>query len=796
MNRNLYNILRIALALFIIEGASIVAFGQIQDLFPNLTTASPSGRGDSDSNPYLIRNKADLYYLAMIVNTKNYEYSTNTYVNASFRKFFKVDATDIDLTPNPGAPVDPSYNSADVWIPIGDQIDGSSSIGHFQGYFDGNNCVLKNMTMNINSLIPNDGSTGEDWTGQAPMAVLGMFGSPQITSSDSITIRNVFIKDAVIELNEGEYFYNNGIGVSIEMGLLVGFPQFGKCIISNCIAQGEITFLCDDYSPYGTIFGIGGMIGDLAGGDNVVVDNCFANTKMNLKIPEYNLGSSPTVVLGIGGFVGDFDASHPCEINNCGAWIDMQIEATGPIDLVTGGFMGTASTSVNFYNCYARGRIEVKDGSYGVSGFANLISGNFLFDNCYVATTIKRGTNTYLTTNTESQFSGWGVNFGATEICVNSYYLDDWQEGDWTDYTAGIFSSPIYFDNQSPCTGAGQTKDYMLSPAFVQDLNPVDSVFAFDGYGFLKNAGFPVLGLEPVMDPQIIDSGQVVTIPSTWHPDMTDDYYNPQHGIYLYDGGQFINESPNPYVVNVYRDLSGDGWEFVGLPINNDGYASTFGWLSNDTLFLNGSGSQVSTGLNETFNGTTDMSEHWNTTHNYIVAYPFRYDNNDWSNVHAYRTDSMKNGFGYMVWNGGMDYRLDKDGNFFTEEDNNPRPSSTPINPNPNPLGSQQNATPPYNPAPTQVCFVGNVHQKGSTITVTLPANSASNKWYALANPYTYDLDIATFISQNNSAIQGGSVYVWDVSAQNWVVTSMGKIPYGRGFVIRASSGATITFAQ
>jgi hypothetical protein len=660
------------------------------------------------------------------------------------------------------------------------------------------------MTMNINSLIPNDGSTNEDWTGQGTMAVLGMFGSPQIMGSDSITIRNVFIKDASIELNEGEYFVTNSDGYSIEMGLLVAFPASGKCHISNCIVQGEITFLCDDYSPYGVIFGIGGLIGDLYMGDNVVVDNCFANTKMNLKLSENNTNDAypTTIIYGVGGFVGNFYASNPCEIHNCGAWLDMKIEATSPIDLHTGGFMGNADSPVDFYNCYARGNIEVGDGSYGLSGFANLIDAdgrsnvNFNFYNCYVATTIDKGTTA---AGYESSFSGWGLldtvkNFN--ENCINSYYLKNWQEGNWDYYE----TAPKQYKNASPCVGsagAEQPRDSMLTQNFVDMLNPTDTAFYLDGYGFLKNGGFPVLGLEPVTDPQVIDSGLIVEIPLGWNPDLTNDYYNPQKGIYLYEGGQFINHSTNHYVINSCRTLSGGGWEFIGNPLKNTDFAGTFGWLSNDTLFLNGAGSHVASGLNETFNGSTDMSEHWNTTHNYIAAYPFRYENNEWSNIHVYRTDSMKSGVGYMAWNGGKDYRLDKDGNFFKDEDNNPRPSPIPTNANPNPIGNQQNSTPPYNPAPTQLWFVGNVHKTDSAFTITLPANVGADKWYALANPYSCDLHIDKFLTANSSVLAESCVYLWDVSAQNWVTATDGVVPYGTGFMIKAnSSPVTIIFNE
>lgn len=68
--------------------------------------------------------------------------------------------------------------------------------------------------------------------------------------------------------------------------------------------------------------------------------------------------------------------------------------------------------------------------------------------------------------------------------------------------------------------------------------------------------------------------------------------------------------------------------------------------------------------------------------------------------------------------------------------------------------------------------------------------------WVALVNPYTFNLDIATFLSQQDSDVQGGVVYTW--TGTNFVANVQGEIKVTDGFILNyATSGEkTITFKE
>jgi hypothetical protein len=65
-----------------------------------------------------------------------------------------------------------------------------------------------------------------------------------------------------------------------------------------------------------------------------------------------------------------------------------------------------------------------------------------------------------------------------------------------------------------------------------------------------------------------------------------------------------------------------------------------------------------------------------------------------------------------------------------------------------------------------------------------------------LVNPYTFNLDIATFLSQQDSDVQGGVAYTW--TRTNFVANVQGEIKVTDGFILNyATSGEkTITFKE
>ncbi|MBO5838212.1 MAG: leucine-rich repeat domain-containing protein [Bacteroidales bacterium] len=81
------------------------------------------------------------------------------------------------------------------------------------------------------------------------------------------------------------------------------------------------------------------------------------------------------------------------------------------------------------------------------------------------------------------------------------------------------------------------------------------------------------------------------------------------------------------------------------------------------------------------------------------------------------------------------------------------------------------------------------------TVTKTLPAGN--DRWMALANPYTFKLNIATFLyDQPENTIQGGVFYRFN--GTSWTIANQGEINVTEGFFVNfASAGSsTVTFKK
>ncbi len=74
-------------------------------------------------------------------------------------------------------------------------------------------------------------------------------------------------------------------------------------------------------------------------------------------------------------------------------------------------------------------------------------------------------------------------------------------------------------------------------------------------------------------------------------------------------------------------------------------------------------------------------------------------------------------------------------------------------------------------------------------VTQTVGANNNGN-WMALANPYTFKLDIATFLA-NQQNVQGGVSYRFD--GTQWVTTNQGVIDVTEGFFVNFTSNGSQT---
>jgi hypothetical protein len=277
------------------------------------------------------------------------------------------------------------------------------------------------------------------------------------------------------------------------------------------------------------------------------------------------------------------------------------------------------------------------------------------------------------------------------------------------------------------------TWDYLL-PDMV-DLQPCD-VDKLSGYN-----PWEVAGWDGSTNPFTIGSGKTVTIYPCDCENITSESMSVPSNITIANGGQLKNLSDAcDYGAVVERTLAFEKWEFVGTPIGT----TTFGWFSNDYLYLSGGATQVPDEI-ITFNGTTDMSAYWHTPHNYIVSYPFNYTSNEWDAPNVYRTTSMKQGEGYFVWNGGEDHFFDEDGTYYEDGD-----------------GAGIGAD-----VATTVKFYTATLPNAATYSVSSLSNSNSPKWFSISNPYPAAIQSKEFVEQQTN-LQGGAVYIWDGANGNY----------------------------
>ncbi len=75
------------------------------------------------------------------------------------------------------------------------------------------------------------------------------------------------------------------------------------------------------------------------------------------------------------------------------------------------------------------------------------------------------------------------------------------------------------------------------------------------------------------------------------------------------------------------------------------------------------------------------------------------------------------------------------------------------------------------------------------TVTKTLPAGN--DRWMALANPYSFKLNIATFLENNQAKIQGNGVYIFN--GTSFDLKETGEIKVTEGFFVNFTSGGEKT---
>jgi len=311
--------------------------------------AGINGDGLTDSTAWEITTPAELAALSNYTNNMG--------------RYFKL-MNDIDLS---------GYSAGAGWLPIG------SSTTSFQGHFNGNGYVVRNLTINRPS-----------------QDNIGLFGY----ATSNATIKNLGVENCNII---GQY----------QVGGLVG--TMTHCIISNCYVTGSVngttvgglvgknhysnitncyttvnvsaenfggglvgsnsfTVITDCYST-GNVNGrqnVGGLVGYNSGEYNSyvsIITNCYATG--NVSAQAENMSPS----LQVGGLVGNNNDS--AIIRNCYATGDVNVTGTSKF---IGGLVGENRNNATIINSYAIGNVT---GEEAIGGLSGSNSTGCTIDNCY-----------------------------------------------------------------------------------------------------------------------------------------------------------------------------------------------------------------------------------------------------------------------------------------------------------------------------------------------------------------------------------------------------------------------------
>jgi hypothetical protein len=145
----------------------------------------------------------------------------------------------------------------------------------------------------------------------------------------------------------------------------------------------------------------------------------------------------------------------------------------------------------------------------------------------------------------------------------------------------------------------------------------------------------------------------------------------------------------------------------------------------------------------------------------------FDYNNNTWSDTWAHISNSVATGEGFYAfpWNGeALSFTNYGDGIC-----------------SPNARDEFINDNYDFDVNPAYQINTGDV-----TINRTLGGDEVSGRWLPLANPYTFKLDVAKFIAENSSLIQGGVWYKLNGTSYQPIET--GDIKVTEGFFVNATS--------
>lgn len=206
--------------------------------------------------------------------------------------------------------------------------------------------------------------------------------------------------------------------------------------------------------------------------------------------------------------------------------------------------------------------------------------------------------------------------------------------------------------------------------------------------------------------------------------------------LVIAQGGELISSNNNLGIVEVETPSLSIGWHFIGAPFAGYALQSIVPRLDPSVCL-------------------------------------FDYSNtNAWNNSWATINDNVSAGEGFFA------YSWSNDKIIFTNYGDGM------YSPNANSNYSSYNYN--YSQTPAYQINTGDVN-----VTKTLAGSSNAGHWMALANPYTFKLDVAKFLSNQGNAIQGGVSY--RLNGESWQTVTSGVINVTEGFFVNFVNGGSQT---
>lgn len=307
----------------------------------------PSGSGDSEADPYLISNLAELYWIAeqISLHVENGEYFVGKY----FKQTANIDASSTT-----------TWFGGAGWLPIGFFDEETNNYEDFGGIYDGQGFTISNIYINrptessiglfgsvTNGVVKNLGATNlsiqsNSNTGGLVGYLYGTntiencYTTGTITSTGSIVAGLIGTNDGSNTINQC-YSECNVTGLNYVAGI------YGQCttdgaITTNCHSSGTITSTGENALT-------GGLIAYAYGN----ISNCYSSAN----------------VISTNGYSAGFIHTNYATVSNC--------YATGNVTGKTycGGFVGSNGDGRSIDNCYSTGSVIANNPSgMSIGGFA------------------------------------------------------------------------------------------------------------------------------------------------------------------------------------------------------------------------------------------------------------------------------------------------------------------------------------------------------------------------------------------------------------------------------------------